>query len=131
MDSKEVAALLGTTTRILRRFLRSPQSTFSAVGSGARYDFNDSDIPTLRKRFIEWSGVKVDPELPAEHVERPTTTQDDRDVQVWSEEGPVVLPDIRDPRILAQVRAAEAERVARLEERLMAAGLHISQWADR
>jgi hypothetical protein len=44
MDTSEVAEKLGTTPRILRQFLRSPSSTFVAVGSGSRYDFTAKDL---------------------------------------------------------------------------------------
>lgn len=135
MDTREVAEALGTTPKVLRQFLRSAVSTFTAVGSNARYDFSETDVRAMAPRFARWaSGKKNAVTGPVVVQSKPnattTRTHADKDQAVWDEEGPVKLPDIRDPRVLAEVRRAEADRVARLEERLLAAGLHISQWAD-
>jgi hypothetical protein len=65
-----------------------------------------------------------------------TLTKQDRqsliDQAVWEEEDaqrgePLVIPDIRDPRVRAEVRRVAAEQERRLEERLIAAGLHVLQ----
>lgn len=145
MNSKDVADAIDTTPRILRQFLRSGHSTFVAVGSGARYDFKETDIPTLRKRFSEWQSKGK----PRPKPNRPQTNgrvvrrmpaldaQRERDVAVWAEEDaarngePLVLPDIRDPRIRARVKAEEQAREERLIMLLMSKGMHVSQWGDR
>jgi hypothetical protein len=131
MDTAAVAAHLGTTPRKLRAFLRSDASTFVAVGSGARYDFTDDDLATLGRRFADWSGSPTP--APATTLVRPSPvistgrTRHDADRAVWDEEGPIAIPDIRDPRVRAAVRArAEAEE-ARLDQMLLAVGLHITQ----
>lgn len=138
MNTAEVATELGTTAKILRRFLRSGQSTFTAVGSGGRYEFDAEDMPTLKARFAEWNNT--DPRTPAKlsssHPVAVTRkarkrTQVDKDREVWNEEGPVSLPDIRNPRVRARVLADAAAREARLEARLLAVGLHITQWGNR
>lgn len=128
MDTAEVAAYLDTTPRKLRQFLRSDASTFAAVGSGARYDFTQTDLPTLAHRYAAWSGTK-----PAIVKAAPVTTPRavDRDAEVWAEEGPVVLPDIRDPRVRAAVRERAKVQEARLDQLLLAAGLHITQMRVR
>lgn len=137
MDTREVAQRLGTEPRILRQFLRSPQSTFQAVGSSSRYDFTDRDISMLEKRFREWASGRTTPRVAKPSSPsippraRTATTQQERDLAVWAEEGPVVLPDIRNPQVRARVRAEAAASVARLEEQLIAAGLHISQWGSK
>jgi len=125
MDTKTVAAALNTDPKVLRRFLRDPRSTFSAVGSGARYEFTEADIPELSRRFSDWAGTK--PAKPAVVRTVPTVSQRQLDEAVWEEEGPVVIEDIRDPRVRARVKAVAQERARRLDERLLAAGLHISQ----
>lgn len=140
MDTTEVAKVLGTTPRMLRQFLRSDYSTFQAVGSGARYDFTDRDLPTLEKRFGEWR--KDGKPRPTTEQQRTRTTapveskpkatkQQLRDQQQWAEEGPVVLEDIRDPRVRARVRADAKAAEERLMMRLAAHGLHIFQLGDR
>lgn len=133
MDTKTVAQLLGTETRVLRRFLRDPKSTFSAVGSGSRYQFTEADIPELERRFNDWMGTKS-PTTVTRVVKDPCDSdreRRERDEAVWAEEGRVELPDLRDPRVLRAVRAKAAVWDQRLNERLLAAGLHISQMRDR
>ena len=59
MDTKDVAQRIGTTPRTLRQFLRSAYSTFVPVGSGARYDFTERELPTISKRFREWTSEAI------------------------------------------------------------------------
>lgn len=132
MDSAEVAQQLGITSKELRKFLRSNASTFQAVGSGGRYTFDAEDLPTLRTRFSEWKGGKTTATKSTPRNTGTTRvarqrTQRDRDREVWAEEGTIQLPDIRDPRVLARVRADARAAEDRLEASLLAAGLHITQ----
>lgn len=139
MDTTEVAQKLGTTPRTLRQFLRSPMSTFVAVGSGARYDFNDRDVAMIERRFQEWQGAgkprpnddkKVKPK--AEAKPRPKADiQRELDEAEWAEEGEVVLEDIRDPRVRARVKRDAQRAETQLTLMLMARGMHISQLGDR
>lgn len=135
MDTNEIAQRLNTSPRQLRAFLRSPISTFVAVGSGARYEFDARDLPMLTKKFTEWQAAGKPKPVPTPgRIPKPRVSEEsisDRDQATWDEEGPVVLPDIRDPRVLARVRQAERGRAERLEMRLMALGLHVSQLGDR
>ncbi|GAA3753504.1 hypothetical protein GCM10022379_21970 [Micromonospora maritima] len=50
-----------------------------------------------------------------------------RDERVWAEEGPSLLADITNPGVRAKVRHIAVEQEARLELRLLAAGLHLTQ----
>jgi DNA-binding transcriptional MerR regulator len=148
MDTAEVAAELGITARLLRQFLRSDYSTFAAVGSGARYDFTDRDLPTIQKRFSEWKG---DGKPRADNDRKPKVTvsrhkksdvQVLRDAEVWAEEAaeraakdrPSVaeeMLDIRNPRVRARVLRDAQAAEDRLMQRLLAAGQHITQPRDR
>jgi hypothetical protein len=149
MDTKQVAEELGTTSRILRVFLRSDHSTFVPVGSGSRYEFTERELPTLRKRFADWNrDGKPRPaqaKSDSDKTKTPSVAPDVQalqDSQVWAEEErlrmqqnkPTIaeeLGDIRDPRVrdraLSDARAAEE----RLNLRLLAAGLHITQLGDK
>lgn len=134
MDTKTVAAALGTEPRILRRFLRDRKSTFQAVGSGSRYTFTETDLPELERRFHEWAGNKQSTRpaitIPREYVD-PEVEQRLRDEAVWAEEltlgRSIPLDDLRDPRVRRAVRAKAREWDLRLQARLMAVGQHISQ----
>jgi hypothetical protein len=59
-------------------------------------------------------------------------SQEQIDQRVWQEEEASGafnghIPDIRDPKVRAEVRRIAAEQERRLEERLIAAGLHVLQ----
>jgi hypothetical protein len=140
MDSNEVAVQLGINARTLRQFLRSPVSTFAAVGSGARYDFTPRDVSTMRRRFEEWqrAGKPKATAVPAQRTASrpvpqlsPEQEQRRRDEAVWAEEGTlgvaIRLPDIKNPYVRKRVLQAEADRVARLDLLLLAARKHITQ----
>lgn len=135
MDTREVSTHLGTTPRVFRAFLRSPRSTFVAVGSGSRYEFTGRDLPTLEKRFAEWKAAgkpKPNGDRPAKPKGPPKEQlQRERDAEVWSEEGPIVLEDIRDPRVRARVQRAARAAEDELMVMCLAAGLHITQLGDR
>lgn len=135
MDTKDVAAELGTTPRIFRAFLRSPISTFAAVGSGARYEFTERDLPTLKKRFAEWQGAgKPKPDSGNAQPSRSMPKADKdrlKDQEVWDEEGPIVLEDIRDPKIRARVRRNAQAAEDQLTLLLLAKGMHITQLRDK
>lgn len=126
MDSRTVAAALGTDPKTLRRFLRSSASSITPVGSGGRYVFDPSDMDTLATEFAGWMQTDQN----ARTASTPTTpkartprTNRERDVAVWTDEGPIVLPDIRDPRVLAEVRARAAVEELRLMSMVRRAGL--------
>lgn len=129
MDSRAVADHLGTDPKTLRRFIRSDACPFAAVGAGGRYDFTADQVTAMAEAFKVWTFGTDAPKAPKPKATRTrkARTQADIDAAVWAEEGPVVLPDIRDPKVLAEVRRLGAERARRLDERLLAAGLHISQ----
>jgi hypothetical protein len=132
MDTTEVARRLNTTPRQLRAFLRSSYSTFVAVGSGARYDFTEDEIPTIEKRFTAWrADGRPRPEPKPQGSSRATVNkvkdQLHKDAQVWAEEPPVVLEDLRDPRVRAQVRANAEAAENRLAMLLLSKGLHVAQ----
>lgn len=54
LAAKQVATILGTEAKTLRQFFRSPASTIEPVGSGGRYEFDKSDLPTIEKEFKAW-----------------------------------------------------------------------------
>lgn len=136
MNSNEVAEIIGVDPRTLRAFLRSPSSTFVAVGSGARYEFKESDLPTIQKKFAEWKGSgKPKATTPKRKTPKPRVSAEDRraikDQEVWIEEGTIKLEDMRDPRVrqrvLDEARAAEDRLMLLLQSK----GLHVAQLGDR
>lgn len=54
LSTADIAESLGTTTRALRKFLRSSASPYEAVGQGARYNIDADDIVELKEKFEAW-----------------------------------------------------------------------------
>lgn len=121
MNTRTVAGMIGTEPATLRKFLRDPSSTFRAVGSGARYEFEESDIPTLKRKFNEWAkGQTKETKVTTKRAPHTTskTPKPEVDQAVWDDEAEVTVPDVRDPRVRARVRAREEEARRWLRERI-------------
>lgn len=60
MTTTELATDFDTTTRTLRKFLRSSESGIESVGKGSRYALPSGkrDIASLRKRFSAWDEAR-------------------------------------------------------------------------
>lgn len=58
LAAKQVAQLLSTDAKTLRQFFRSEASTIEPVGSGGRYEFNESDLPQITEEFNKWQANK-------------------------------------------------------------------------
>lgn len=54
ISAKAAAREFGSDARTLRKFLRSDQSPFEAVGQGRRYEFNRKQMDKLGKQFKAW-----------------------------------------------------------------------------
>lgn len=127
MNTREIADKLGTDPKRLRRFLRS-DVTYRNAGQGGRYEFTDRDVPTLKKRFDAWDAAAS-----AKTTERPRKTR--RSTTRVDEP----MPDYIASKPASKLTTAEREerdrrsreRVDRLEARLKASGLHISQSSRR
>lgn len=57
-SAKQVATRIGTDAKTLRKFFRSPASSFDAVGQGGRYEFPASQLPEIQRAFNSWLGGK-------------------------------------------------------------------------
>lgn len=123
MDSRAVASALDTDPKTLRRFLRSDTSSVTPVGSGGRYVFDEADLPTMRTEFGVWSQSIAPKPVVTRKPKRAPRANYNRDEAVWAEEGPVNLPDIKQPAILHSVRVSEAARETRLVALMRQAGL--------
>lgn len=58
MNTRQVADKLGTTTKILRQFLRQ-DSNYKNVGSAGRYTFTPRDVRLMEPRFRKWVGPRA------------------------------------------------------------------------
>lgn len=63
LNTAEVAEVLETTPRTLRKFLRADakaQGTTDALpGKGSRYSIEKRQVAPLKKRFIAWTEAQV------------------------------------------------------------------------
>lgn len=120
LTSKAVASELNTDPRTLRRFLRA-DPTYRNAGSGGRYEFTPSNLPTLKKRFSAWqAGVEV------RRSKRDTTGLVNKRKPAEVEPETITIP-----KCTPALRKRDAEQVERLEARLRECGLHVSQLRDR
>lgn len=56
--AKQVATRIGTDSKTLRKFFRSPASTVEPVGQGGRYVFDAADLPKIKAEFDKWNSTK-------------------------------------------------------------------------
>lgn len=131
MNAKEAADKIGTDAKTLRRFIRSGKSTFKAVGSGDRYEFEEKDIPTLRMRFEEWR------QSPSRGARLAPNTRSDKGLykvkKFVDQDEPMPVSMLGKQMTRAQREArdiASRARVDRLEAQLRASGKHISQYSN-
>jgi hypothetical protein len=128
MDSKEVAAAIGTDPKRLRRFLRA-DNTYRNAGQGGRYVFTDRDMPTLKKRFAAWESKASAAKVGAV-ADKPARRRKGKDEVPAMPENIAIVPAAKLTTKQREERdRLSRERVDRLEERLRAAGLHVSQSA--
>jgi hypothetical protein len=118
MDVKRAAEALDTDPKRLRQFLRS-DAKYKSPGAGGRYDLSGFSVDELREAYDLWAKVST----PRTARVEPETTDD---ADEHDESPPLPVGASRD-----EVRAHAAQRVARLEEKLRANGLHLSQLKDR
>ncbi len=111
--ASEAAAQLNVAPKLLRRLLREDR-TLKAPGSGASWSFTDDDLPLLEKIVANHQGRK------GSKTARNTVITDDAGL-------PAAICRSRSRTDRARVKALSAERTARLEQALRAAGLHLSQ----
>lgn len=52
--AKQVARRIGTDAKTFRKWLRSEDSPYIAVGQGSRYEFPVEDLNDIRNAFNEW-----------------------------------------------------------------------------
>lgn len=116
-SSIEAAAEIGTTPRLLRRFLRDNDSWRNA-GIGGRYMFTEEEVKSLNIQFHKWHKSKP-VQRKAEDVDPLDYLDQDKGITV---EEMLELP--KNPRLRSDRLKARAERMHRLNERLRVCGIH-------
>lgn len=143
LDAKAVATTLGVESRVLRRFLRSDVSSFTPVGTGNQYRFEEKDLSTLEEEFKAWKGgkstrkpvtqkaiAKEHPALAAEVTPVESSSRRMTDLEVWAEDewttgriDAALLRYQRDPAHRAMVAQKDREANERLLKLIHAAEL--------
>lgn len=111
--STEAAAEIGTTPRLLRRFLRDNDSWRNA-GIGGRYMFTDAEVKSLNIQFHKWNKSKPKKEShdPLDYLDQDPGISVDEMMQVP-----------HDHKLRAEVLRRRQERFARLNERIAECGI--------
>lgn len=116
-SSLEAAAEIGTTPRLLRRFIRQNDSWKNATYAG-RYSFTEADVRSLAKQFHAWAGSKSKSRPRAEHMEELHYLDEDKGISVDA-----MLEMNKNPQLRRQVLANRAERYRKLEARIRETGI--------
>ena len=123
MTTREVADKIGTDPKTLRRFLRTPQSTFPAAGQGGRYSFVQKDMGLLKKKFTAWQKAEV----AAREARAAAKVKKEAKAEAAPVKGSGKGEAPQAPTFTS--RELAEQRVDRLETMLKARGTHISQHA--
>ena len=120
LGTTEAAAKIGTTAKLLRKFLRD-NPNYGSVGIGGRYEFDGDQLSVLADDFKEWrgkrelaprqrTGERVAPEL--------AYLNEDRGVDTAT-----MHRAARDPRLRKQLAAKRGARYAKLHARMKEVGV--------
>lgn len=113
-SSIEAAAEVGTTPRLLRRFLRANDSWKNATQAG-RYSFDEAELKSLKVQFDHWQRTRISrPQIRTRNQDSELTHLD-QDPGISVEE---MLRVPRDPALRSKVLERRLKRHRRLNERL-------------
>lgn len=115
--SIQAAAEIGTTPKLLRRFLRSNDSWINA-GNGGRYSFTESEMKSLKLQFKKWRDGMAPVKRRASDDDTLSYLDQDKGITV---EDMLRLPT--DSLLRDQVRQRRIERQRRLEMRMIEVGV--------
>jgi len=124
--SLEAAAEIGTTARLLRRFIRQNDSWKNATYAG-RYSFSEAELKSLKIQFEKWAGSK------SRSTPRPTQGVEEELLYLDQDKGITVeeMHELKtNPQKRREVRARRMARYGRLEQRIAELRLrdnHVSQ----
>lgn len=117
MNSKEAAALLGVDAKVLRKLCRENENFGKQIEG--KWSFSKTDIARIRSH-IEFQNSKT--------VNRPVNRVNSSDEELTEMQKRILSR--RDRKLNREVAERHLQRVDRLEARLRAAGVHLSQQRD-
>jgi len=117
-SSMDAAAELGTTPRLLRRFIRQNDSWNNATHAG-RYSFSEADMKSLKVQFEKWQGTRSS--------RRPTSKVEAEELFHLDEDKGIEVKDMHrmkvDPIFRREVLARRQERFRKLNQRIAEVGI--------
>lgn len=120
-SSMDAAAELGTTPRLLRRFIRQNDSWKNATHAG-RYSFTESEMKSLKIQFNNWQGTRSS--------RKPTSKVEAEELFHLDEDKGIAVEDMgrmrTDPQFRRDVLERRKNRFRKLESRIAEVGLRKS-----
>jgi hypothetical protein len=117
--SLDAAEEIGTTPRLLRRFIRENDSWKNATHAG-RYSFTTSEMEALKKQFQAWQGTRS--------TRRTTSRVEAEELFHLDEDKGIRVEDMmrmsRDPFLRKLVHQKREERRRKLNDRIKEVGLN-------
>lgn len=120
-SSQDAAKFIGTTARLLRRFIRQNDSWKNATHAG-RYEFTQEEVETLKKQFETWQGTRHRRERQPDEAEL-TLAYLDEDPGLPDE---MVRRAKHDPKVREMIYEKRRARNAKLMKRLAECGMTVS-----
>lgn len=115
----DAAEELGTTARLLRRFIRQNDSWKNATHAG-RYSFSEAEMKSLKVQFEKWQGTRSS--------RRPTSKVEAEELFHLDEDKGIEVSDMHrmkvDPHFRREVLARRQERFRKLNNRIAEVGIH-------
>ena len=118
-SSLEAAEFIGTSARLLRRFIRQNDSWKNATYAG-RYSFTEAEVNSLKLQFEKWQGGRTTRRPAASGVESNELTHLDEDQGITVEQ---MHQARRNPELRKMIQANRIARQRKLNERIREVGL--------
>lgn len=114
-SSQDAAEFIGTTPRLLRRFIRQNDSWKNATYAG-RYSFTESEMNSLKLQFEKWQGTRSPRKSsPTKGVESDELLHLDEDQGITVEQ---MHAAAKNPSLRRQIHANRIARQRKLEARI-------------
>lgn len=119
-SSLEAAEFIGTSPRLLRRFIRQNDSWKNATYAG-RYSFTEPEVNSLKLQFDKWQGGRSTRKPSASGVESSELTHLDEDQGITVEQMHAAR---RNPALRKMIQENRIARQRKLNARIAEVGLY-------
>ena len=119
-SSQDAAEFIGTTPRLLRRFIRQNDSWKNATYAG-RYSFTEPEVNSLKLQFEKWQGGRATRKPSTQGVESAELTYLDEDQGISVEQMHAAK---RNPELRKMIQQNRLARLKKLNARIAEVGLN-------